>query len=431
MRSICFILRMHQPYRLRRVGVFETAPAYFDDQRTRQQCKALARRGYVPVCKLLLELARRLRGRFRLCCSISGVLLEQLSQWDPQVIQLFHELSETGCVEWLGQTYYHSPSGLYSPAEFRAQIEAHRERVSALFDQDPVVYWDADGVLDPNMIPVLRACGFQGAIGGTTTPLPAVPPSTVSPSTVSPSAVSPSAERSETPETPQPDPTWPTLLAARNMRDLLEVAFDAHGWRVEPKIFQTVTEQLDRLADRMPAVDSPHCLYLDCGMFSEPKWLEAGLLTFFAKWPGQMLARGNAFPTASEWLARFPHRPEQVEQRPSGFPGRSSSRTEAEATATGNLLQRNVLSELYGLESAVLATQDRSLIRQWRQLQSVDHVLAMEIKDLPRARAVVGQGISATRRIVTNPTEDWDTPYDAYIAVKNILGDLRRRTDIP
>jgi len=56
----------------------------------------------------MLDLVRRHEGRFRISYSLTGVVLEQLKRWAPDVIDLFVQLAETGHVEFLSETYYHS-----------------------------------------------------------------------------------------------------------------------------------------------------------------------------------------------------------------------------------------------------------------------------------------------------------------------------------
>jgi alpha-amylase len=53
------------------------------------------------------------------------VLLEQLHSFSPEVMSTFDALAETGCVEFLAETYYHSLSSLYSRDEFVEQVNKH------------------------------------------------------------------------------------------------------------------------------------------------------------------------------------------------------------------------------------------------------------------------------------------------------------------
>ena len=52
----------------------------------------------------------------------SGVALEQFEHAAPEVLESFHRLNKTGCVEFLNETYYHSLAFLYSREEFRAAL---------------------------------------------------------------------------------------------------------------------------------------------------------------------------------------------------------------------------------------------------------------------------------------------------------------------
>ena len=40
----------------------------------------------------------------------------------PEVIESFKRLADTGCVEFLAETYYHSLAFLFSRAEFEEQV---------------------------------------------------------------------------------------------------------------------------------------------------------------------------------------------------------------------------------------------------------------------------------------------------------------------
>src|SRR4029434_219616 len=88
----------------------------------------------------LLETIKQYEGRFRIAYSITGTALEQLRQHAPDVLESFQHLNQTGCVEFLDETFHHSLAFLYSREEFRAQVEAHRALVKELFGQHPRVF---------------------------------------------------------------------------------------------------------------------------------------------------------------------------------------------------------------------------------------------------------------------------------------------------
>ncbi|MHC4655457.1 MAG: alpha-amylase, partial [Planctomycetota bacterium] len=118
MASICFYFQVHQPLRLRHYTVFDKNAQYFDDYKNAFICRKVANKCYLPANRLLLDIIRQFEGRFRIAYSITGVLLEQLLSFSPEVMSTFDALAETGCVEFLAETYYHSLSSLYSRDEF-------------------------------------------------------------------------------------------------------------------------------------------------------------------------------------------------------------------------------------------------------------------------------------------------------------------------
>jgi alpha-amylase len=126
MLSVCFYFQIHQPWRLRRYSVFDTEPHYFDEGANRHICRRVAESCYLPTGRLLLDLIERHEGRYRVSFSITGVALEQFEEFSPEVIDLFARLSETGCVEYLSETYYHGLAWLYAKDEFKEQVRLHR-----------------------------------------------------------------------------------------------------------------------------------------------------------------------------------------------------------------------------------------------------------------------------------------------------------------
>ena len=56
--------------------------------------------------------------KFKISYSFSGILLEQLQECAPEVLRSFQKLVNTGNVEVLDETYYHSLAFMYSKPEF-------------------------------------------------------------------------------------------------------------------------------------------------------------------------------------------------------------------------------------------------------------------------------------------------------------------------
>ncbi|MFC1781750.1 alpha-amylase, partial [Planctomycetota bacterium] len=140
MPSVCFYFQVHQPVRLRHYTVFDKNDTYFDNHKNSSICRKVANKCYLPANRLLLDLIRRFDGKFRISYSITGILLEQFQHFCPEVMSTFDALARTGCVEFLGETYYHSLSFLYSHDEFIAQIKKHSEAIDYFFGQKPKIF---------------------------------------------------------------------------------------------------------------------------------------------------------------------------------------------------------------------------------------------------------------------------------------------------
>src|SRR5262249_17766094 len=117
MASVCFYFQVHQPLRLRRYSVFDTDRHYFDDYKNAEILRKVAAKCYLPANKTLLEIIKQHEGRFRVAFCVTGMALEQFQQHVPDVIESFNQLNQTGCVEFLNETYYHSLAFLYSREE--------------------------------------------------------------------------------------------------------------------------------------------------------------------------------------------------------------------------------------------------------------------------------------------------------------------------
>ena len=77
---------------------------------------------------------------FKVALSISGVALEQLEVHAPGVIELLHQLNETGCCEFLCEPYSHGLSSLANEDCFREEVERMRTKIKQIFGKEPKVF---------------------------------------------------------------------------------------------------------------------------------------------------------------------------------------------------------------------------------------------------------------------------------------------------
>ena len=116
MPSICFYFQVHQPFRIKNYSFFDIGKDHFyeDDEKNRVVLNKVSEKCYLKTNQKMLSLIRKHKGKFRISYSLSGTVIEQLEIYRPDVLQSFVDLAETGCVEFLAETYYHSLSYIYS-----------------------------------------------------------------------------------------------------------------------------------------------------------------------------------------------------------------------------------------------------------------------------------------------------------------------------
>lgn len=107
MKTICLYFEIHQIIHLKRYRCFDIGRDhyYYDDYENERGISDIAERSYIPALSALIEMAKNHGDTFKVALSISGVALEQLEVHAPGVIELLHQLNETGCCEFLCEPY--------------------------------------------------------------------------------------------------------------------------------------------------------------------------------------------------------------------------------------------------------------------------------------------------------------------------------------
>lgn len=166
MKSICFYFQIHQPFRLKRYRFFNIGNDhyYFDDYSNEDIMQQIAARSYIPANRMLLDLINQYKGKFKVAFSISGVALDQMEVYAPEVIEGLRELSKTGDVEFLTETYAHSLSSLFDPEEFHNQVKQHSERIEMLFDQKPTVLRNTELIYSDEIADMVYKMGYKKMI---------------------------------------------------------------------------------------------------------------------------------------------------------------------------------------------------------------------------------------------------------------------------
>jgi alpha-amylase len=389
MASVCFYFQVHQPYRLRNYTIFDTDSNYFDDAKNAQICRKVAHKCYLPANQLMLELIKRYNGRFRISYSITGCLLEQLETYAPEVLETFKELAATGCVEFLGETYYHSLSSLYSHNEFIEQIKAHKRTIRRLFGQTPKVFRNTELIYNNQLAELIEQIGGFDAIlaEGADHILGYRSPNFV--------------------YKPPKCKHLKLLLKNYRLSDDIAFRFSNRDWSQWPLNAHKFASWVNSVNGCGFVVN----LFMDYETFGEHQWEDTGIFNFLRHLPEETLKhRDNDFKTPSEVAAN--HEAVDTIDVPYTI---SWADIERDLSAwLGNPMQQNAVSELYRLEEKVKNTEDEYIIRDWRKLQISDHFYYMCTKWFADGDV----------HKYFNP---YDSPYDSYINFMNVLDNLNSR----
>lgn len=397
MPSVCFYFQVHQPHRVKKYRVFDIGrdPHYFNDnseQKTnnRQIMQKVAGKSYLPTNQLLLELLERYP-QFRVSFSISGVALEQLENYAPEVLASFQALVKTGRVELLSETYHHSLAYLYSPIEFRRQVRLHRRKVLDLFNYEPEVFRHTELIYNNDLANEVAGLGFRGILAeGADHILGWRSPNFV--------------------YRPKGAKVMGLLLKNYKLSDDIAFRFSSRDWSEWPLSAPKFASWVSALNGDGQVVN----LFMDYETFGEHQWADTGIFDFLRALPEEILKHSdNDFVTVSEALSRYS--PVGEIDAPHFY---SWADTERDLSAwLSNPMQQDAARKVYALEKPVLKTKDEELINSWRRLLTSDHLYYMCTKWWNDGD-------------VHKYFSPYDSPYEAFISYMNALADLELRTHV-
>jgi alpha-amylase len=396
MPSICFYFQVHQPLRLRHYTVFDNNDQYFDDYKNASICRKVANKCYLPANRLILDIIRKFEGRFKVTYSLTGVLLEQLQRYCPEVISTFDALTETGCVEFLAETYYHSLSFLYSRDEFIEQVNKHIETIDHLFGQRPRVFRNTELIYNNDLAELVESMGRVPATGMGFDAI-----------------ITEGADHIlglRSPDfiyRPKGCNRLKLLLKNYSLSDDIAFRFSNRAWPEWPLTAEKFARWISNINGNGNVVN----LFMDYETFGEHQWSDTGIFDFMRHLPEEVLKHpDNDFRTPSEVVQSF--EPVDTVDVPNVI---SWADTERDLSAwLGNPMQSNAIHELYRLEGKIKQTRDEKIIADWRKLQASDHFYYMCTKYFADGDV----------HKYFNP---YDSPYDSYINFMNVLGNLQNR----
>ncbi|MHC4725930.1 MAG: glycoside hydrolase family 57 protein [Planctomycetota bacterium] len=352
MPSVCFYFQVHQPMRLRHYTVFDQNETYFDDYKNASICRKVANKCYLPTNRLILDLINRFDGRFKVAYSITGVLLEQLLTFSPEVMSTFDALAETGCVEFLAETYYHSLSFLYSRNEFVDQVNKHSETINKYFGQTPRIFRNTELIYNNELATLIESTGKFDAIitEGADHILGYRSPNFV--------------------YKPKDCKHLKLLLKNYALSDDIAFRFSNRSWIQWPLTADKFAQWVSDVNGNGNVVN----LFMDYETFGEHQWEDTGIFDFMRHLPEMILRHpDNNFKTPSEVVDSY--QPVGIVDVPHVI---SWADIERDLSAwVGNAMQSNAIHELYRIEKKIKQTANEKIIADWRKLQVSDHFYYM------------------------------------------------------
>ncbi len=394
-RGIALYLHAHQPYRVRKYSVFDSAinhdyfdePDYNSESNNEQVFKKVTDKSYRPMNALLEKLLDK-HSEFKVSISITGVFIEQAEQWAPDVIDSFKRLVKTGRVEIVAETYYHTLAFFYSMAEFEHQVEIHRKKIRELFGVETKIFRNTELSYNDSMAKWADEYGFKGILAEGWDPIL---------KWRSPNFIY------------RPPGTKNLSLLLKNYRLSDDVAFrfQDKNWPDWPLDADKYNKWVNDSIEGKSIVN----LFMDYETFGEHQWDDSGIFDFYEAFVGKWLDNpANTFYTLSGAVDAF---------KPVGEISMSNTvtwaDTERDLTAwLGNSMQQEALRYIYSMEDDILRTDDLELINDWRKLQTSDHVYYMCTKWFNDGD-------------VHAYFSPYESPYDAFLYFINVVRDLRWR----
>ncbi len=394
MVSVCFYFQVHQPFRVRKYSLFDIGhnPEYFEEkQNLKINNEAIlfkvANKCYLPANALMLELLEKYP-EFKISYSFSGTALEQMEKYYPKVLGSFQKLVDTGRVEILSETYYHSLSFLYSKKEFKEQIDLHKNKIKDLFSYKPRVFRNTELIYSNEIAKFVEELGYGGILcEGWDHVLKNRSPNFV--------------------YRPKGASKIKLLMKNYKLSDDIAFRFSNKGWEEWPLTTGKFNQWLSAINGNGECVN----LFMDYETLGEHQWEDTGIFDFMRHLPKEILKHpDNNFKTPSE-LTNLPAK-EEID-----VPFLLSwADLERDVSAwLGNKMQQEALKKVYELEPVIKGLKDKSLLDAWRKLQTSDHFYYMCTKWFSDGDV----------HKYFNP---YESPYEAFINYMNALNDLVLRT---
>ncbi|MGP1435643.1 MAG: alpha-amylase [Phocaeicola sp.] len=388
MKTICLYFEIHQEVHLKRYRFFDIGRDhyYYDEYANEQSMNELAEKSYIPALTALIEMVKNSDGAFKVALSVSGVALEMLEIHAPKVLELLHELNDTGKCEFLCEPYSHGLSSLANEECFREEVLRMQDKIRVLFGKAPKVFRNSSLVYDNEIGSLVASMGFKGMLTegakhilGWKSPHYLYHCAGV--------------------------PKLKLLLRDFKLSDDISLRFSNSEWSEYPLF---ADKYMDWIAE-MPEEEQVINIFMQLSALGISQSLSSNILEFLKALPKCAKDRGITFSTPSEIISKL----KSVDQIDCPYPMSWVDEERDISPWLGNQLQRAAFDKLYSVGERVRLCTDNRIKQDWDYLQASNNFRYMTTKNT---------GIEINRGI-------YSSPYDAFANYMNILGDFISRVN--
>ena len=388
MKTICLYSEIHQIDHLKRYRFFDigTDHYYYDDYENERTITDIAERSYMPALSTLGDMIKENGRCFKVAFSLSGVGMEQLELYAPQVIEKLQELNKTGCVEFLAEPYAHGLSALKDPASFAADVKMQCQKMEEYFGKRPTVLRNSSLIYSDDIGLQVAQLGFKGMLTeGAKHVL-----GWKSPHYVYSCALAPKLK---------------LLLRDVALSDDISLRFNDSSWEGFPLF---ADQYIDRIA-AFPAEEQVINIFMELSALGIAQPLSSNILNFIHALPHFARNKNITFSTPSDICKNFTSVGEL------DVPDTLSWVDEERDVSSwlGNPMQREAFDKLYSVAERVRICKEPRIMQDWNYLQASNNFRFMTTKP---SNVGIDRGI-------------YGSAFDAFTNYMNILGDFMNRVN--
>jgi len=163
MTGIVFYFHAHQPRRIKYYSFFDIGSKnYFNDDLNKRILDRVVYKCYKPALEIIYDNITKYD--IKVSFSISGTLIEQLELYHPEILELWKKLVDTGNVEIVSETYYHSLAYLIDKDEFINQIKLHKKKIKEIFNYKSRSFRNFELVFNNEIGEIVYSLGYKVAL---------------------------------------------------------------------------------------------------------------------------------------------------------------------------------------------------------------------------------------------------------------------------